>query len=857
VGLLNNTKKEDRNMGTLSRWNDAFLEDTADAITLSYNEDETGHKPAKQAREIAPKKAYSRPFSGGYGRVNPELLGVQIQIQGGIERLHCQNPDFSAGKIELVKSSADKVGMSKISFSGKFLAPDIGEPTILVGRFEDSGQYGIQFKAETFLEVFGSGGGNMSIEGLANYLATSKKFHGIGPAKAKILAAKYGSNFGGALEDRLEEMAETAKIPLDAMIEVREAWRSSSNYNDVAVYLSAYGLTSNQIQKIIETYKGGARRIVTENPYIMIQQIDGFGFSRVDDIALKMGILKDNPNRLKAALGYIVSQSASGEGHTWIPKASLIEQADKMLCLDRHDARAIITNALEAATRPTEEESNAIPLLIEFEANGTPAIADSWLYYQEMDVIKWLKQFSESRFDSPVTKQILNINPDLNDIQRQAVIMAVRNRISVITGAAGVGKTFCIAEIIKLFQASGIDKIALAAPTGKAARRITQSIADYGIKGRVDVTAKGSDEWGNIVKTETLYLEGQTIHKMLGFSSLGWMYNSENLHPAKVLIVDEMSMCDIPLLWRLLQAFDPKHTSIILVGDQNQLPPVGPGSPLRDIIARKKIPVTQLTQVVRQSGELKAKCTAILEGIVSKTGKEERDENSHDKRQWFVISKKNLQEQEDCAKMLYKIMDENISNLRIDGRAPDLLRDVQVITPTHKGELGTVALNHALQRALQNKLYGVTTRTIPENSKQKRPDFLEGDKVIQTKNDYSLGIMNGTIGYIKAIKQGKKNEEVLSILFEDATEAIDISGEKRNNISHAYALTIHKMQGSEVPIVIAVVHKAHSFQTHRNMIYTAATRAKNIVILIGEPWGMAKAAEKQVLDSRLTLMSIM
>lgn len=826
-----------------------------DSIIVMESEDEWEPSQASTKKSKASTLPVSKRGSKGFSvarsweRVNPELMGETIKITGVVKRVFSAKETWCAGVLKLDAKDAQSVGMQDTKFNGCFYIEE-GQILTLIGKFNDDNQWGIQFKADTFLEGFGEGA-PLDVSGLAHFLASSKKFPGIGPAKAKMLASHYSTNFGEALETRLEEMAQVAKVALADMEEVRKSWRENSNYNETAVFLASFGLTASQIKKIVEAYKNGAKRILEKNPYVLIDAIDGFGFARVDEIAMKLGIAKNDSNRIEAAIKHAINQAATGEGHTWIPKELAIEQADKMLCMDTLHNKQLIG---EAMTRLCTDvaEGQKWPHLTEFLANGVNGIAATWLLNQEKQVLGYIKALA----GSPVRVAGWDaLDERMNEQQKQAVRMAMGHRISLITGAAGTGKTFCIAEIIKQFQSNGLWKISLAAPTGMAAQRITRSVQTYGITQKTGIK-KEVRGWNETVETETVYCMGQTIHKTLGYGFEQWEYTADNQLPCDLLICDEVSMLDIPLAWRLFQAIDPEKTRVILVGDQNQLPPVGPGNPLRDILTRGLIQVTHLTEIVRQSGELKQKCTEILQGRLAPT-----ESGGTQDRQWFNISKKSLEGQPECAAMLVKLVLENVSNLKIPGvngelKTPDLLKDMQVITPTHKGELGTVSLNHALQRVLQKKMYNVTTRAIPETSKQKRPDFLEGDKVIQTKNDYKLGVMNGTIGFISRIETTDKGKEILHIRFDDTEGDSAISGDARNNLAHAYALTIHKMQGSEVPIVIAIVHKAHTFQTHRNMIYTAATRAKNIVVLLGEPWGMAKAVERQVLDSRLTYMML-
>jgi exodeoxyribonuclease V alpha subunit len=296
-------------------------------------------------------------------------------------------------------------------------------------------------------------------------------------------------------------------------------------------------------------------------------------------------------------------------------------------------------------------------------------------------------------------------------------------------------------------------------------------------------------------------------------------------------------MVDVPLAWRLFQAVDLNRTAVVLVGDHNQLPPVGPGNLLRDLVKSRAIPTTVLTQIIRQAGVLKENSTAILTGEVRATC----EAKNGARRPWYVIDK--FTDAGDVRRMLLLLFEEVLQ----ERLGYDLVRDVQVLTPTHKGPLGTVELNVELQRLLQRKLFEFET---PDVEPGHRPRFHRGDKVIQTKNDYELGVMNGAVGVVVDASTGG-----LTVDFDGLPVGID--ADALGNLQLAYATSIHKQQGSEFPCAVVVAHKSHSFMHHRNLLYTAVTRARESVILLGDRWGIDNCASKRQVDRRNTFLSFL
>jgi exodeoxyribonuclease V alpha subunit len=523
----------------------------------------------------------------------------------------------------------------------------------------------------------------------------------------------------------------------------------------------------------------------------------------VDKIARKMGTPKDLPSRIRAGLHYSVL-AALDDGDCWVEYEDLLDRANTLLVMDTLDSREVIERHLEALISEGVLVAQALERLI---------VADPEIHRMETELAAI---FKEARKPSPHTVSDLDALVDveggeLTPEQRQAVRNALTYSISLMTGGAGSGKTYAVSTIVSIAERLE-RKVVLAAPTGKAAKRLEEVVGP----------------------------EASTIHRLLGFNGHSYARDALNPVEADILVVDESSMIDIPLAWRLFQAIDRAKTTVVLVGDHNQLPPVGPGNLLRDLVKSRAIPTAVLTRIIRQAGVLKENSTAILSGEVRPTA----NVQTGARRPWYVIDR--FSDREDVRQMLLLLFEEVLA----ERLGYDLVRDVQVLTPTHKGPLGTMELNLALQRLLQKKLRGFE---VPEMPPGHRPAFYPGDKVIQTRNDYELGVMNGAMGcVVETTPQG-----ALTVDFDGAMVEIEAGSDAASRLQLAYACSVHKVQGSEFPCAIVIAHKSHSFMHHRNLLYTAVTRAKESVILLGDRWGLDNCAARRQVDRRNTFLSFL
>jgi exodeoxyribonuclease V alpha subunit len=725
----------------------------------------------------------------------PATTHDAVTLRGTIRRVFFAGPRFSAGKLE----SADG---QLVSFAGKFFARE-GDAVVLEGAWAQHPKYGRQFDAKsmTFDLAF-------SADGLANYLAKHPEIKGIGPAKARVIAERFGRDFAKALEVEPEAIAEVARVPLATILALHAEWTRTQALNDAMVHLSAYELSHLQVTRLVEKFGPSVVSVLETDPYVLIREVEGLGFRRVDKIARALGTPKELPGRIRAAILYVVEE-ALHSGHTWIDSEDLVDRANALLVMDTLDSLDRIDSTLNSLL---DEGTLSVA-----SCDERFRISDPEIRSQEEDLARILRQGARENphfsrkdiYKGPLSTVLEWDHPELNDDQIRAIVCAASHSISVISGAAGSGKSFSVNILVNLYEGRGM-KAVLAAPTGKAAKRLEE------------ITGHSAS----------------TIHRLLGFD--GRRFNRPTNRPinADVVIVDEVSLVDIPLAWNLFRVIDLERTAVVLVGDHNQLPPVGPGSLLRDLIATRAVPTTILRTVVRQAGVLRNNCLAVLAAEIRPTSEKE----ASGRRAWYVCDQ--FKEPLAAQRFVLRLFDEVLS----ERLGFDLLRDVQVLTPTHKGPLGTVEMNLAVRRLVQKKLWGVDA---PETPPGRRPKFLLHDRVIQKRNNYDLGVMNGSIGRVTGVVR----DGSLSVNFDGTVIDLAADSPDLDRLQLAYVLTTHSTQGSEFPCAIVIAHKAHSFMLHRNLLYTAVTRARASAILVGDRSGLSMAVRKTSQADRRTMLS--
>lgn len=716
----------------------------------------------------------------------------QQTIRGRVDALFYSSPQFSAGRLRTDCGET-------VSFAGALMVRQ-HDPVILHGTWERHPKFGRQFKVSHF--AFDQ---RLGPEGLTHYLANHPDIKGIGPVKARRIALAFGEDFDRVIDEEPERIAAVAKLSAEAMEVLRREWLKKRALNASLTWLASFELTHHQMTALIEKLGNAVVTVLKTDPYVLVREVPGFGFKRVDVVARKMGTPKEHPSRIRAGIVHCVAERLD-QGDCWVDYEDLIALANELLVMDVSDSRDRIEQELD--------------VLIERGALACVSLGGRFLVAQpaihEMEVAL-AETFTQRRRPNPHfvgvdVEALVAKAPTLNRAQRQALAAAAQHNMVLVSGGAGSGKTFLVSALTRLYEERGL-RVVLAAPTGKAAKRIEQVV------GR----------------------EAMTIHRLLGFKGQAFTVGPENPIEADVIIVDEVSMVDVSLAWHLLRAIVLERTCVVLVGDHNQLPPVGPGNLLRDLIERQPIPTVILDEVVRQAGVLKENSIAVLRGDVRKTAPAGPDGRSP----WMVFG--GLSDIMEAQRQVLALFE----SVLVEELGFDLLADVQLLTPTRKGPLGVDALNVELQRVVQKKLWGV--RVEPPRP-GRRPEFLLHDRVLQTRNNYELSVMNGAIGVVTSV--GPRRGQ-LRVRFEDVEVDVSPENDALKDLSLAYALTIHKAQGSEFSCAVVVVHKAHSFMHHRNLFYTGVTRARQVAIVVGDHWGMRSCAEKEQVERRKTFLSVL
>jgi exodeoxyribonuclease V alpha subunit len=720
-------------------------------------------------------------------------MNQPIILRGNIEKVFYAGPKFSAGRLRGTDGKSH-------SFAGNLFATE-GQHIALAGRWETHPDYGRQFKVEHVEIEMPSGA-----EGLAQFIANHPEVKGIGPSRAAKIVQACGDDFERVLLESPERIAQAAKVPLPTIQNLRNVWITSRKFNAAMTWLSAFGLTHHQVTTLVEKLGNNALAILRDDPYRLMREIKGLGFKKVDQIARKMGTVKEHLPRVRAGVLHCV-QEALDQGDCWVEYEDLIDRANTLLIMDCLDSRERIEKELDVLIDTERLACNDL--------GGRFVVSLPNMHQMESDLARWFGGAHESNpafaHVDDIDGMIARTGASLNARQRDAVHQALSSRISVISGGAGTGKTYTVSTLTAICDDLDLS-VELTAPTGKAARRLEES------------SGRGA----------------MTIHRLLGYDGRTFAKGPDDVVDADLLIVDEVSMVDVPLAWHLFRSLDLVRTAVVLVGDHNQLPPVGPGNILRDLIQSRATPTTILDKCVRQAGVLKENATAILTGEVCKTSEKHADGRCD----WYLVDQ--FTDPSGVAKCLRELF-ENVLEEKLGF---DLLRDVQVLTPTHKGPIGTKALNEELQRLVQRKSYGVE---VPPHAANRRTPLLVGDKVIQTRNNYEIDVMNGTVGIVRDIS----TKGAYTVDFDGQMVEIERGSNNLRDIQLAYALTTHRAQGSEFPCAIVIMHKSTWFMNRREAFYTAVTRAKQCVIIIGDRWGIRTAAAKQSAYQRKTWLSFL
>ena len=704
-------------------------------------------------------------------------------INGYVEKIVYRNTENAYTVVNLSVEGED------VMCTGYFADITEGDQIIAEGSFIEHKQYGIQFTVTSY-EIKEP---ETSVA-MEKYLG-SGIIKGVGPALSAKIVKKFGDETFNIIEREPERLAEIKGITEKKAIEIGSQFEEKKEFRNAMIFLNQYGVSNALAMKIYKEYGIKVMKIVRENPYRLADDIAGVGFKTADEIALRMGFSPESSMRMKAGISFALSMAASN-GHTYLLYEDLYEESKRLLGISE-----------------AEFESDIYELTIERkivlkEVKGERRVYNNNLYYMELTVARKLLDLnakSENNYkvmEAKVKEVEAKTGIKLGDLQRKAVYEAVESGLVIITGGPGTGKTTTINAIIKLFEMQNME-ILLAAPTGRAAKRMT----------------------------ETTGMEAQTIHRLLELNgnpeeggSMRFERNELNPLEADVIIIDEMSMVDIYLMYSLLKAVTV-GTRLILVGDVNQLPSVGPGKVLKDIISSEKFNVVRLSEIFRQAAE----SDIITNAHKINAGQSIRLDNKS--KDFFMLSmSSSIQIQRALVSLIAEKLPPYVNATKYD---------IQVLTPSRKGELGVENLNKILQLYINP----------PAPSKREKQwgevIFRENDKVMQIKNDYQMewkivtkkgltikegsGVFNGDCGIIREI-----NEFAGTVTVEfDEGKLVEYTGATLEELELAYAITIHKSQGSEYPAVIIPLLNAPRPLLNRNLLYTAVTRARKCVTIVG------------------------
>jgi exodeoxyribonuclease V alpha subunit len=699
-------------------------------------------------------------------------------LQGQIERITYSNEEngYTVARVK-VYGRRDLV-----TVVGNLLSPTPGEVIHLKGEWVNNPKYGEQFKVVHYKSLVPA-----SVSGIQKYLG-SGLIKGIGPVMAKRIVKKFGEDTLEVIEHAIQKLSEVDGIGEKRIEMIENAWAAQKEIREVMVFLQSHGVSSGYATKIFKQYRDQSIEVVKENPYRLATDIFGIGFIIADKIAEKLGISKNSELRAEAGILYVLNQ-LSDDGHVYYPYELLIARCEEILQVDREIIiKALGTIALDK--RIVIEDLNED--IEEFRENNK-AVYLAKYHFSETSIaskIKTLigapKLIGRIDADNAIEWVQQQLSITLAEKQKEAIKSAIENKVMVITGGPGTGKTTIINAVIKIFSRIGV-QIFLAAPTGRAAKRMSE------------VTGH----------------EAKTIHRMLKYSIKGGGFekNEENPLDCELLIVDEASMIDTILMHHLLKAV-PKQATFILVGDVNQLPSVGAGSILNDIINSQAVPVVELNEIFRQAQEslIIVNAHKINNGVMPSL------KTSGEKLEDFYFIEK-----EDPEEVLKLIVDE-----------------IQILTPMHRGVVGASNLNITLQQVLNPREDGIT---------RGGRNFRISDKVMQIRNNYDKEVFNGDIGRIQNIDT--ESQEV-TISFDGRTVAYDYPD--LDEIVLAYAVSVHKSQGSEYPAVVIPILTQHYMLLQRNLIYTGVTRGKKLVVIIGTKKALAIGLKNNKTRKRYTYL---
>ena len=719
--------------------------------------------------------------------------GVEMEtVDGTVKSVVFRNDETGFTILHVTPAETDgafRLAAREITVLGTCAAAWEGEELHATGEWVDDPVRGRQFKAKS-VECIPP----KSVEGVRRYLA-SGLIRGIGPVLANRIVDRFGAETIDVLDHHSGRLREIPKVGPKKIASIVQGWREGKGTREVMIFTQTYGISAGKAAKIYRTYGPDSVAIIKRDPYRLCRDIWGIGFATADRIALAVGLPKDSPLRARAAIVFTLRTEADEAGHCWTSEPDLLLHAQELVGISVETLAEALKHELDAG-RVVKEGDRLY-------------LRDLWVAERRVaaklkDLLASPPAFAPIDPDRAVAWWERKTGFTLAPAQLRAVRASVGSKVSIVTGGPGVGKTTIIRALVEIFQArTGVHKITvqLGAPTGRAAKRMAESTG----------------------------APAQTLHRLLKYNpqTNAFTYNEERPLAGDVFIFDEMSMVDIRLMSDLVVAL-PRRATLILVGDTDQLPSVGPGNVLRDLIASQTIPTSQLTEIFRQdsSGLIVRNAHHVNAGEPFETRAGASD--------FYFVA------QDDPAKALDLVLDFMVTRIPRHFHL-EPLQDVQVLTPMRRNLLGAENLNAAIQKRLNGSGQGVVRGGM---------EFRAGDRVMQLRNNYDKDVYNGDVGFVQSVEPA---ERTLVVLFDG--RPVEYRAADLDELTLAYATTIHKSQGSEYPAVIVLLHRQHYMMLQRNLLYTAITRGKKLVLVIGSPWAVKQAIETNVVRARRTSLA--
>jgi exodeoxyribonuclease V alpha subunit len=706
----------------------------------------------------------------------------------------------------------------------------VGELLSVEGEWENDPKYGRQLHVTSFTQRLPA-----SIEGITRYLS-SGLIKGIGPKKAQRIVEHFGEQTLAIIEQQPERLSEVKGINAKDREQIAKSWAEQNEIKELHLFLQSHDVSMNLATRIYKQYGQESIKVIRENPYQLAQDVYGIGFRTADEIAVKLGLPRESVPRVASGLKYVLAEAANDDGHCFLPEKELVRRASEIL----HAPYELLSAAMEqlrgerdvfiepplsgqSAFRPRSIEEDQ-PLNVGAQFIAPAEEPEQRIYFgpfwhAEKGSARILRSLLRTPSKLPPVRQqhwdavfnylAQNRKMVLTEKQREAVQMAYNSKVSILTGGPGTGKSTSIRALLMVLRKRRIE-VALAAPTGRAAKRLTEATGAVGF-------------------------QAKTLHRLLEYAPHDNIYqrNEENPLPYQFVIIDEVSMIDILLFYHLLKAL-PSDAHLLLVGDADQLPSVGPGNVLRDLVRSGAIPTVVLTELFRQARESQIVVNAhrINAGQMPSLKREAKGDF------FFVV-------EEDPIRAQHLVLD------FVQRRIPkhyhlNPMSDIQVISPMYRGPLGVNSLNEELQarlnpNALVSLEWGGRTLRL-------------GDKVMQVRNNYDKGVFNGDVGWIRAIN--KENATVKVEFLEEAGPLlVSYDFNELDEIVLAYAVTVHKSQGSEYPAIVLALVNQHYMLLQRNLLYTAITRAKRLCVIVGQPRALDVAVRNNRVELRNTALA--